>query len=149
MEGKEKRPVGRPTDYTPELADRICELVATSTFGTKKLCKTHDWMPDDTCIYKWRYRHPEFASKYAEAKARQADLLAEEIIEIADDGLNDTYVDDQGNVKTDTDVIQRSRLRIDTRKWIACKLLPKVYGQTKPADPADSDTLIDQCIDKL
>ncbi len=146
MEGKK---MGRPTLYDQDLADRICELVATSTSGTKKLCKLNDWMPQDTTIYKWRYRHEEFSRKYAEAKARQADLLAEEIIEIADDGLNDTYVDDNGNVKVDTDIVQRSRLRIDTRKWIACKLLPKVYGQTKPAETGDSDTLIDQCIDKL
>lgn len=149
MEGKEKRPVGRPSDYSPEMADRICELVATSTRGTKTLTQLNDWMPTDTTIYKWRYRHPEFAGKYAEAKARQADLLAEEIIEIADDGLNDTYVDDQGNVKVDTDIVQRSRLRIDTRKWIACKLLPKVYGQVKPAQGEDEDSLISQVVDKL
>jgi hypothetical protein len=146
MDGKK---MGRPTDYTPELADRICELVATSTHGTKKLCKLNDWMPDDTCIYKWRYRHEDFARKYAEAKARQADLLAEEIIEIADDGLNDTYVDDEGNVKVDTDIVQRSRLRIDTRKWLACKLLPKIYGERQPPKTEDSETLIDRVIDKL
>lgn len=149
MDGKERNPIGRPTDYNQELADRICEVVATSTHGTKKLTKIHEWMPADVTIYKWRYRHPEFACKYAEAKARQADLLAEEIIEIADDGLNDTYVDDQGNVKVDTDIVQRSRLRIDTRKWIACKLLPKVYGERKQEKDESSDTLIDRVIDKL
>lgn len=125
---KKKNPVGAPTDYTVELGDRICELIATNTLGTKKLCLIHDWMPNADTIYKWRYRHKEFADKYALAKAKQAELMAEDIIEIADDGLNDTYVDDEGNVKVDSDVVARSRLRVDTRKWYASKLAPKIYG---------------------
>ena len=60
--------------------------------------------------------------------AMRADYHAEQIIEIADDGTNDTYLDEQGNVKVNTDVLGRSRLRVDARKWIASKLLPKVYG---------------------
>ncbi len=142
--------IGRPTLYNEEMADRICEAVATSTHGTKKLCKLNDWMPEDVTIYKWRYRHAEFSRKYAEAKARQADLMAEEIIEIADDGLNDTYIDDEGNEKVNADVVARSRLRIDTRKWLACKLLPKVYGD-KQQHTTDDETgsLIRKVIDKL
>jgi hypothetical protein len=129
MTEKKKNPVGSPTDYTEELANRICETVATSPLGTNKLCIIHkEWMPSPDTIYKWRYRHQEFADKYAMAKARQAELMAEELIDIADDGINDTYVDDQGNVKTDTDVVARSRLRVDTRKWYASKLAPKIYG---------------------
>ena len=128
---------GRPTIYTPELADLICLRVATHQIGTKRLCKLYDDMPDDTCIYEWRYKHPEFARKYAEAKMRQAELMAEEIIDIADDGRNDTYTDEDGNERTSQDVINRSRLRVDTRKWLMSKLAPKKYGDrtTLAGDP--------------
>jgi len=77
---------------------------------------------------RWLDAHQDFRDKYARARADQADFLAEEIIQIADDGLNDTYTDEDGNEKTNVDVIARSRLRVDSRKWYASKLLPKKYG---------------------
>ena len=71
---------------------------------------------------------PAFSEQYARAREAQADKLAEEALQIADDGRSDTYVDGDGNVKTDTEVIQRSKLRVDTRKWLASKMAPKKYG---------------------
>lgn len=68
------------------------------------------------------------ADQYARAREAQGDKLAEDLLQIADDGLNDTYVDADGNVKTDQDVIARSRLRVDARKWLAGKMAPKKYG---------------------
>jgi hypothetical protein len=47
---------------------------------------------------------------------------------LRDDGTNDTYTDEDGNTRTDHDVIARSRLRVDTRKWLLSKALPKIYG---------------------
>jgi len=136
---KAKRKVGSPTIYNTKLADKICEVVATSNLGTNKLCLIHKaWMPSQDTIYKWRYRHQKFAENYAKAKAQQAELLAEEIIDIADDGFNDTYIDDEGLVKTDSDVIQRSRLRVDTRKWYASKLAPKIYGDARRVENLES-----------
>lgn len=54
--------------------------------------------------------------------------MAEEILEIADNGENDTYIDEHGNKRTDHDVVARSRLRVDARKWLASKMAPKRYG---------------------
>ena len=73
----------------------------------------------------WLTAHPE---QYARARDAQADKMAEEILQIADDGLNDTYLDDDGKRRTDQDVIARSRLRVDARKWLASKMAPKRYG---------------------
>lgn len=126
---KPKQPVGRPTDYNEKIANEICEAVATSTDGLRRITARFPHFPNVDTIYKWRYRHKEFADQYAEAKRKQADLLVEEINDIADDGTNDYYEDADGNEKVNSEHIQRSRLRVDTRKWIACKLLPKVYGE--------------------
>ncbi len=148
MDGKRKK--GRPTSYTEELADKICEAIATTPLGLSKICAMHDDFPARDTVFEWRYKHKYFSDKYADAKRAQADLLAEELIEIADDGTNDTYIDEKGNRKTDYDVVARSRLRVDTRKWYVSKLLPKVYGDKQQADVGeDAKSLMQKVIDKL
>lgn len=118
---------GRPTDYTEELGIAICEAVASSTDGVHKLFAGDEW-PAVSSIFLWLAKYPEFSERYAQARANQAKLLAQQIIEIADDGANDTYIDSEGREVTNHDHIQRSKLRVDARKWVASKLLPKVYG---------------------
>lgn len=144
------KPKGRPSDYNDEIADIICDLVSTSTLGLPKLCQQNPELPDHTTINRWRLRHESFRTKYAQAKREQADLLAEEILQIADDGSNDTYVNDEGLHLTNYDVIARSRLRVDARKWVASKLLPKVYGDQNKDDTQNSaNTLIEKLLEKL
>ncbi len=75
-----------------------------------------------------------FSDHYAKAMEVRALGFADEIVDISDDGSNDWYEaeSDSGDsliMKPDTEHINRSRLRIDSRKWIACKLLPKLYGE--------------------
>lgn len=65
---------------------------------------------------------------YARTREARADKLFEDLLKIADYGLNDTYIDEDGKEHTDHDVIARSRLRVDTRKWMISKMLPKKYG---------------------
>lgn len=129
LEPKKKHPGGRPTKYNAQMAKRICDLIKTHAWGLKKLCKFYDDIPEETTINDWRSIHREFSLQYAEAKLKQADLLAEECLEIADDDLLDTKIDPEtGYEICNTEYIARSRLRIDTRKWLASKLLPKQYG---------------------
>jgi hypothetical protein len=134
--------MARPSIYTQELADLICERVATHTFGLKKLCDSYDDLPTHETVYQWRYKNVMFSDQYAKAKVKQAELLAEEIIEIADDARNDwmaTLSDDEQGLgyKLNGDHVNRSRLRIDARKWHAAKLLPRIYGNQ--AEKSDDD----------
>lgn len=95
-------------------------------------------MPHQATIMAWLDgSRPEFSEQYARAREAQADKLAEEALTIADDGRNDTYMDADGNVKTDSEVIQRSKLRVDTRKWLASKMAPKKYGDKLGLGAAD------------
>jgi hypothetical protein len=79
--------------------------------------------------------HPEFAEQYARARELQAERFADDIIEIADDKSEDVY----GELEMPNSVaVARAKLRIDSRKWIASKLLPKKYGdklQTEVSGP--------------
>lgn len=122
---------GRPTKYNEDIAARVCELVATHTYGLTKLCATYDELPEPSTINLWRVKHSEFSERYAVAKLKQADLLAEECLDIADESRGDIKLDKDGNEICNTEFIARSRLRVDTRKWLASKLLPKQYGERK------------------
>lgn len=82
---------------------------------------------------EWVATDQDFAQRYTDFRQLQAERMADELREIADDGRNDTQVDEKGRRFVDFDHINRSRLRVDTRKWIAAKLLPKKYGE-RPAE---------------
>jgi len=121
--------MGRPSDFTPEIAGRICEELIEGK-SLREICKAED-MPSASTVCRWLGQHEAFREQYARAREAQADTLFDEILEIADDGTND-YVIRKGEgedvERVDHDHIARSRLRVDARKWMASKLQPKKYG---------------------
>jgi hypothetical protein len=91
-------------------------------------------MPDKATVFRWLAKHQEFRDQYAIAREGQADALFDEIIDIADDGSNDWMerknADGQNIGWTENgEALRRSALRVDARKWIVSKLLPKKYGE--------------------
>lgn len=141
---EEPAKIGRPSEYTQEIGDRICDQIATSHASLRTVCKPED-MPATVTVLRWLRDFESFRIQYARAKAEQASLGVEEMYEISDDGTNDFYVDEKtGKIKVDHENIQRSRLRVDTRKWVASKLLPKIYGDkldiTSGGDKIDSNS---------
>ncbi len=72
--------------------------------------------------------HEDFMDQYARAREAQAEVRADEIVDIADDESGDFTTDEDGKRVVNHEHIQRSRLRVDARKWVASKLLPKRYG---------------------
>lgn len=139
------RPRGRPSSYTPEIVDRICAELACGK-SLRSVCKADD-MPGLETIFRWMREKPDFREQYAKAKSESADALVEEMLDIADDGRNDWMeVHDKDGAcagyKVNGEHVQRSRLRVDVRKWAASKLKPKKYGDSvdlnhgvKPDDP--------------
>jgi hypothetical protein len=123
----EKKKIGRPTKYNQELADNICSAIVEGK-SLRRIAKEFGF--DLKSFFSWLRIHEGFLQQYARAKEEQAETFAEEIIEIADNGENDTYEDENGFTRTNHDVIARSRLRVDARKWVASKLKPKKYGDS-------------------
>lgn len=117
---------GRPTTYTPEIVDLICERIAGGQ-SLNSMCKQDD-MPAQSTVYKWLSEQPTFSERYARAREVQADTLFEEMLEIADSQEGDLIIKEDGTELVNHDVIARAKLRVDTRKWMAGKLRPKVYG---------------------
>jgi tyrosyl-tRNA synthetase len=90
-------------------------------------------MPPPSTVIKWVHADWDgFGKQYAEAREAQAHALADDLLEIADDGRNDWMAKNDGEnaaYELNGEHVQRSRLRLDTRKWLASKILPKVYGE--------------------
>ena len=124
--------MGRPSSYTQELTDRICARLAAGE-SLRTVCKDDD-MPSVQTVFTWMRVHPEFLEQYTRAKEESADALIEESLDIADDGTNDWMekLNADGEKigwQLNGEHVQRSRLRIETRKWMASKLKPKKYGE--------------------
>lgn len=112
--------MARPSKYSEEIADKICLLISTTSRGLVSICQEIGINPDT--VYTWLKDKQGFSDKYARAREDQADLLADEIISIADDNSRDAEAFVGGNH------VNRARLQIDARKWKASKLAPKKYG---------------------
>ena len=117
----------RTSTFTQDIAIRICAELADGK-SLRAICRADD-MPAEATVRAWALDDVDgFSAHYARARDIGYECLADDILEISDDGKNDTYKDHEGNDRTDQDVIARSRLRVDSRKWMLAKMLPKRYG---------------------
>lgn len=145
-----KKP-GRPSKFTKELANDICERLASGE-SLRTICMA-EGMPGERTVYTWLLDDEAFQQQYARAREAQADALVEEIREIADDGSNDWMEVrlKSGEVKVvlDQEHVQRSRLRIDTRKWLMSKMAPKKYGDKMQHTGADGEGPVEVVVSDL
>jgi hypothetical protein len=133
--------VGRkPTDFTQELGDRICDRLLDGE-SLRRICMD-PMMPKRVTVLKWLNLEVEFAAQYAKAKELQVEALVDEILDIADDGSNDFMETQRGDVVYNGDAVQRSRLRIESRRWVAAKLKPKKYGDAMQLVGKDGGDLV-------
>lgn len=124
----EPKKIGRPRKFTPELAERLCAIVATTNSGLRRIVEDNPELPCQETVYSWIRTNPEFLAQYARAKQLQLQVIEDDILGIADDGRNDWMTIDGKHV-VNREAVQRSQLRIDARKWLMSKLLPKKYGE--------------------
>jgi hypothetical protein len=125
--------MGRPSEFTPEAANEICERLAKGE-SLRSICADEEsgWLPSERTVFRWLETNEAFRQQYAHAREVQAETLVDQIIDIADgkDKLDPKELEAQ--VASDTVVIRdhnRDRLRIESRKWVASKLAPKKYGE--------------------
>lgn len=125
---------GRPTKYTKELGDAICLRLAEGE-SLRSVCADSD-MPSVRTVMRWLTdgRHEEFCQQHARAREARAELEFDNMIEIADNGSADVREDGEGNKYVDHGVVQRDRLRVDTRKWILARTAPKRYGDKQQVE---------------
>lgn len=145
--------IGRPEKYTDELALAILEQISTTHKSLKTICKANN--VDVTTVLVWLRDKKDFSIQYARAKEEQADLLAEEILKIADTpliGVKKKIKDGANGYETEeltADNVHRSKLKADVRIWLASKLKPKKYGTQSNESNATPLISIDDFINKI
>lgn len=132
--------------FSQELADRICDDLAKG-MTLKEVCR-QDGMPSHVAVIHWKREDEVFGEQYRRAREAGYEIMADELLEIADNGTNDWMerrrADGTIEVVADHEHVGRSRLRLDTRKWLLAKALPKIYGdKLQHANAAgDSDATV-------
>ena len=109
--------MGRPSKMTDEVQAEILKRISTGE-SLRKIC-SNDHLPNAKNVFSFIYTNDEFRNKYEASRREQAEWLGEEIVDIADNDTGDT---------------QRDRLRIDARKWVMSKMLPKKYSDKIDVD---------------
>lgn len=113
--------MGRPTDFSENLADLICERLADGE-SLRSICRD-EGMPGTSTVCRWLAANEEFREQYAISREMQADAFFDDILDIADGKR--AVVE---GVEPD---VQRDRLAVDARKWMAGKLKGKYSDKTK------------------
>ena len=132
--------MSRPTIRTNELEDDILSRIACGE-SLRGIC-AEDAMPNISTVIRWLAADEDFARKYTRAREMQAEILADEMLDIADDDKSDRIdiKDKDGNIiKTEQNnvAVARSKLKLEQRRWWAEKLRPKVYGNKVAVGGAD------------
>ena len=119
---------GRPSQFSRELAAQICEQLSDG-MTLREVCRA-DEMPSEVTVRRWATEDREgFSAQYAQARETGYHAMADDLLEIADDDKHDAIVDAESGIsRQNGEFIARSRLRVDTRKWLLSKALPKIYG---------------------
>jgi len=132
-------PAGRPTDYTPEIVEKIL-LRMYSGESVREICRDAN-MPSRTSVDLWRVRHPEFTNQYAHARRAQVEARIEDCAELLSNPPMCNMPDPDGGVtqRVDGAAVQLLRARADLAKWEASKLLRGIVD-TAPLDYGDRMT---------
>ena len=111
-----------------EMFERIIKGIAEDGESLRSVLQRHS-MPSNETFYKWLEADENKSKQYARACEERADSIFEEILEIADENALDISMDDEGKYTINGEVVQRSRLKVDARKWMLSKMNPKKYGE--------------------
>lgn len=134
--------IGRPTKYKDSLARGICIRLMMGQ-SLNEICKLPQY-PSRVTVYSWLSKNETFLNKYRAAREIQQEHHLDEMLEIADDGSNDWMERTGKNGESvgwqlNGEHVQRSKVRVDTRKWIMERMAPKTYGSKQQVDHTSSD----------
>lgn len=123
MEDNQPKPVGRPSDYTKELGEKICSLVAEGK-SLRTVC-LNEWSPSMPTIFAWFRKHEEFLNQYERAKEESTNAHLDTIEDLGDLAIQHSETADP---KAAGAVVSAYKLKADNLKWVMSKLKPKKYG---------------------
>ncbi|CAI3953976.1 unnamed protein product [Commensalibacter communis] len=124
--------MARPTKYSEELVNKICEQIARGS-TLLKICE-NEHMPGYSTVMTWKNERKKFQDKYARAREDRADFRFDEIDQILSEDMKDMVA------------VQRAKLKIDAKKWQMSKEAPKKYSDKVDLTSSDGTMSSDQSI---
>lgn len=126
--GTKKPPRVFTTESRAEIMAAVCELLKEG-HSLPQAIKLSGRDVRPPTILDWANTYPELGDRYARARERGYAALADEIMEISDEtSVAARYNEDEVTLVLDATAVARNRLRVDTRKWLLSKMLPKQFG---------------------
>ena len=147
-------PAGRPSDYTPELAEQCAQVYEAASISLIAAFNARDDLPCFNTVLRWEEQHEDFRERLNRARKKRSRALAESALDIADFTADDTVIrtgrDGQEYEQPNHEWINRSRLRFEARRWAARTLDPQTYGErTVHAVDAESATTLADLLRKV
>lgn len=120
--------MGRPSDFTPALAERILASLEEGK-SLRAICAKAG-MPARGTVHRWLNEIPDFRDRYARSRDIGLDVMADDLLRIANTPkLGKTKKTSGESVEvTEGDMISHRRLVVDTMKWYLSKMAPRRYG---------------------
>lgn len=118
--------------FAKDWQDRLIREVSEGK-SLREVCRAED-MPSRPFVYEQLEEQKDFANRYARATEDRADKIFEEILDIADNAEGDIAELEDGREIVNHENIQRSKLRVDARKWMLGKMQPTKYGDRMQVD---------------
>lgn len=137
--------MGASSTYNIETANKICERLSV---GEPLAVICRDIGVGYRTVYDWMDVFPEFAANIARARESGYDHIAEDCLAIADDGANDKITDEKGYTRTDAEVVQRAKLRVETRLKLLAKWSKKYADKSQLEVSGHLDTMSDDQINQ-
>lgn len=123
--------MARPVEWEGEKKQKAIEKIlyeASLGKSIRQILSDSEDLPSRKTFHEWMAQDKQLSDHYAHICELRAEMIFDEMLEIADDGTNDYVENKNGELVIDNEHVQRSKLRIDTRKWILSKMVPKKYG---------------------
>lgn len=117
------RPVGRPSKYSDDIAERIFEEMASGK-DLVEICMADD-MPNRATVYRWQVDRPEFAALYARAREALADFEFYRAKKLADECSEEN--------------VNSARVKLNHLQWRIMKVSPKNYGDKTRSEITGAD----------
>lgn len=136
-----KKRMGRPSTYSHARADEIYRRISEGE-TLRSICRD-EHMPKWQTVYSWMERNPEFAARFARAREKGFDAIAEEALEIANTPMTGvrTEIGDNGTKEVREDMLGHRKLQIETRLKLLAKWSPKKYGDKQQVELSGKVTL--------
>lgn len=113
-------PFGRPSIYSPAIAEEIAERITNGELLID-ICEL-EHMPSKATVFRWLEAREDFRDLYTRARKRQMHVFADQLIKRGLDESRDYYVDSKGQRHSDNTAVQRDKLSTGNMMWLMERL---------------------------